>query len=70
MKRCIATCAIFFLLWGCGPTQPALTNEQAATATAVSAFATFEALPPAFRQATQTAVAKKILEGLDATPTP
>lgn len=70
MKRLIATCAILLGLWGCGTTQPALTTEQAATATAVSAFATFEALPPAIRQATQTAVAKRILEGLDATPTP
>lgn len=43
---------------------PALTTEQAATATAVSAFATFNAQPPAVKDATVTAVMATINAGL------
>lgn len=61
---------LVLLLCACGETAPALTPEQAATATAVSAQATFSALPPAERGLTQTAVMERINKDLGATPTP
>jgi hypothetical protein len=64
MWRFVITCIILITVWSCGPTQRALTTEQAATATAVSAFATFEALPADIKAATQTAVAEKIKQDL------
>lgn len=57
-------------LWACGQTAPTLTTEQAATATAVSAQATFAALPVEIKSATQTAVMERINKDLGATPMP
>lgn len=65
MWRIIITVSIMLTLWlaaACGG--PALTTEQAATATAVSAFATFNAQPPAVKDATVTAVMATINAGL------
>lgn len=70
MWRLAVTIAFLLLLWSCGTAQPALTPAQAATATAVSAFATFDAQPADIKQATMTAVMGRILHDLDATPTP
>lgn len=66
MWRAIVATSIVLALWlaaVCG--QPALSPEQAATATAVSKLATFDALPPAVKDATQTAVMATIAKGLN-----
>lgn len=70
MGRIVVTCLFMFVIIACGTAQPALSPDQAATATAAAALATFEAQPAPAKQATQTAVMRRILHDLDATPTP
>lgn len=68
MWRYCVTIVFLISLYACGTAQPVLSPGQAATATAVSMFATFDALPPAVKQATQTAVMQRITNDLDVTP--
>lgn len=67
MWRLLCATLIVVSIWltaACGGDQ-SLTPGQAATATVVSAFATFDAMPPAAKQATQTAVMATISKGLN-----
>lgn len=59
---------LFASLAACGGSN--LSPAEQATVTAVSAKATFDALPDAVKHATQTAVMEKIFRDLDKTPTP
>lgn len=60
----VATCVVLTLWLAAACGGPALTTEQAATATAVSALATFNAQAPAAKDATVTAVMATINAGL------
>lgn len=66
MWRIIVTISIVLTIWitaACGGS--ALTPEQQATATAISKIATFDALPPAAKDATTTAVFATMNKGLN-----